>query len=203
MTAVERCIPIHGNYASWVRRQNQLALIKELSQLKTTPEYFWVKQGHTWTLLTRRPYPASLRIKYQVLTTTLPQLASLLTLAVILGQTKGNSSRNLKNLPKSQLARNRHRIWGWICVCLANTMLGQTCKPRAGCVGMGETHPARISQVQLFLLLLFLFLLLPCFDLSEAALSSSLKQDLNSLPRNWTWVTWMKTRNPSHQPSKG
>ena len=25
----------------------------------------------------------------------------------------------------------------------------------------------------------------------------------NSLPRNWTWVTWMKSRNPSHQTSKG
>ena len=36
-------------------------------------------------------------------------------------------------------------------------------------------------------------------DLGEAAVSSGVKRDLNSLPRNWTWVAWMKTRNPSHQ----
>ena len=24
-----------------------------------------------------------------------------------------------------------------------------------------------------------------------------------SLPRNWTWVAWMRTKNPSHQTSKG
>ena len=35
-------------------------------------------------------------------------------------------------------------------------------------------------------------------DLGEAAVSSGVKQDLNSRPRNWTWVAWMKTRNPSH-----
>ena len=29
------------------------------------------------------------------------------------------------------------------------------------------------------------------------------KWDLNSLPRNWTWVAWMRTRNPSHQTCKG
>ena len=29
------------------------------------------------------------------------------------------------------------------------------------------------------------------------------KWDLNSPPRNWTWVAWMRTRNPSHQTSKG
>ena len=36
-------------------------------------------------------------------------------------------------------------------------------------------------------------------DLGEAAVSGGVKRDLNSLPRNWTWVAWMKTRNPSHR----
>ena len=35
-------------------------------------------------------------------------------------------------------------------------------------------------------------------DLGKAAVSGGVKRDLNSLPRNWTWVAWMKTRNPSH-----
>ena len=26
---------------------------------------------------------------------------------------------------------------------------------------------------------------------------------LHSLPRNWTWVAWMKNRNPSHQTPRG
>ena len=29
------------------------------------------------------------------------------------------------------------------------------------------------------------------------------RRDLKSLLRNWTWVAWMKTGNPSHQISKG
>ena len=40
-------------------------------------------------------------------------------------------------------------------------------------------------------------------DLSKAAVNGGMKQDLNSLSRNWTWVSWMRTRNPSHQTSKG
>ena len=39
-------------------------------------------------------------------------------------------------------------------------------------------------------------------ELGEAAMSGGMKQDLDSLPRNWTWVTRMKTMNPSHQTSK-
>ena len=39
-------------------------------------------------------------------------------------------------------------------------------------------------------------------DLSERAVSDGMKQDHNSLTRNWTWVTWVKTRNPSHQTSR-
>ena len=35
------------------------------------------------------------------------------------------------------------------------------------------------------------------FDLGETAASGSLKWDLSSLHRNWTWVAWVKTRNPS------
>ena len=27
--------------------------------------------------------------------------------------------------------------------------------------------------------------------------------EINSQPCNWTWVTWMRTRNASHQTSKG
>ena len=37
----------------------------------------------------------------------------------------------------------------------------------------------------------------------EAAVSGGMKWDLNSRPRNWTWVAWMRARNPSHQTSKG
>ena len=38
----------------------------------------------------------------------------------------------------------------------------------------------------------------PCTDLGEsAAVSGGLKRDLSSLPRNWTWVAWMKARNPT------
>ena len=40
-------------------------------------------------------------------------------------------------------------------------------------------------------------------DLSEVVVSSGVKQDLHSLPRNWTWVAWMRPRNPRHQSSKG
>ena len=39
--------------------------------------------------------------------------------------------------------------------------------------------------------------------LGEAAVSSGVKRDFSSLPRNWTWVAWMRTRSPSHQTSKG
>ena len=39
-------------------------------------------------------------------------------------------------------------------------------------------------------------------ELSKAAVSGGVKQDLNSLPGNWTQVAWMKTRNSSHQTSK-
>ena len=39
-------------------------------------------------------------------------------------------------------------------------------------------------------------------DLRAAAVSVGMKWDINSLPRNWTWVSWMKTRNPSHQTSE-
>ena len=39
--------------------------------------------------------------------------------------------------------------------------------------------------------------------LGEAAVSSGVKRDLSSLPRNWTWVAWRRTRSPSHQTSKG
>ena len=35
----------------------------------------------------------------------------------------------------------------------------------------------------------------------DLAVSSNMKS--NSLPRNWTWEAWMRTRNPSHQTSKG
>ena len=31
--------------------------------------------------------------------------------------------------------------------------------------------------------------------------ASHMKRDLHSLCRNWTWVTWMRTRNPNHQTS--
>ena len=34
-------------------------------------------------------------------------------------------------------------------------------------------------------------------------MSSGIKQDLNSLPGNRTWVAWMRTRNLSHQTCKG
>ena len=40
-------------------------------------------------------------------------------------------------------------------------------------------------------------------DLGEAAVSDGVKRDLNSLSKSWTWVAWMRTRNPSHQTSKG
>lgn len=35
-------------------------------------------------------------------------------------------------------------------------------------------------------------------DLRETAVGSDLKRDLSSLSRSWTWVAWVKTRNPSH-----
>ena len=35
-------------------------------------------------------------------------------------------------------------------------------------------------------------------DLKGAAESNHMKRDLNSLPSNWTWKAWMRTRNPSH-----
>ena len=34
-------------------------------------------------------------------------------------------------------------------------------------------------------------------------MSGGLKRDLSSLPRNWTWAAWMKTRNPSCQSIRG
>ena len=39
-------------------------------------------------------------------------------------------------------------------------------------------------------------------DLGERAVSDGLKQDLNSLLRNWTWADWMKTRNHSCNTSQ-
>ena len=39
--------------------------------------------------------------------------------------------------------------------------------------------------------------------LSQAAACSGIHPNLNSLPRNWTWVACMKTRNPSHPTSPG
>ena len=43
----------------------------------------------------------------------------------------------------------------------------------------------------------------PGIDLGEAGARGGEKQDLNSLSKNWTWVAWMKTRNPSRKTSKG
>ena len=49
----------------------------------------------------------------------------------------------------------------------------------------------------------FSFLFYLPSDLSKAAVSGGVKLDLNSMPRYWTWVAWLKTRNPSYQTSKG
>ena len=40
-------------------------------------------------------------------------------------------------------------------------------------------------------------------DLSDAAVSSGLRRDLNFLPRDWTWVAWMKPGILTTRPSKG
>ena len=37
----------------------------------------------------------------------------------------------------------------------------------------------------------------------ETAVSGGLKWDLSSLPGKWTWEAWVKTRNPSHQSTRG
>ena len=39
--------------------------------------------------------------------------------------------------------------------------------------------------------------------LGRHRVSGGMKQDLNSMPRNYILVDWIKTRNPSYQTSKG
>ena len=82
-----------------------------------------------------------------------------------------------------------------------------TCLPVHPPVGVKERTPSHLSD-RCVILLSNSFLPAksrprPVIDLKGAALNSGAKWDSNSLPRTWTWVAWMKTRNPGQQPSKG